>query len=247
MVRAALASALVLSGQKVHSVNAQIGDPQPTDQKGPNGEALQSFSIVAPTMTEEDQYGYNMPEMYKCDACRIIGFHLNETMLAKNPKEKGSDKKYKKLKSWEYVDIFDSAVCQMDTFDGYGLKVLKEVNHLSGRALAEEHDKLIEGAGSISMGSDSWKKRLAEECRKMIYDKVGEEETYHGWYKGKMFKTKAQIWDTCIEHRYCTAEDRDPQKKIKDSKKSDKEKKKEQELNAAEANAKKKVDREKSA
>lgn len=38
----------------------------------------QTLKIEAPSMTEEDQYGYNMPDRYKCDACRAVVFHLNE-------------------------------------------------------------------------------------------------------------------------------------------------------------------------
>ena len=59
------------------------------------------------------------------------------------------------MKSWEYVDVFDSHACGLAAYEGYGIKLLKGDNHLSGRALQAEHDNLVEGMGSISMGSDS--------------------------------------------------------------------------------------------
>jgi len=188
----------------------------PDGPKAEDGTPLQSFKIQAPTMTEEDQYGYNMPPMYSCEGCRIVLFHLNETMHAKNPKDskkknevcpKGTGnmacemKKLKKLKSWEYLDIFDNNVCAMDNFDGYGIKMLNDQkNHLSGRALAGEHEQMVDGMGSISMGSDNWKKRLAEECRKLIYDRIGEEETYEMWRQNKLGVNSTAV---CYEHKLC--------------------------------------------
>lgn len=162
--------------QRLPEYGEQPGSPDitvspPDSPKAEDGTPLQSFKIQAPTMTEEDQYGYNMPPMYKCEGCRIVLFHLNETMHIKNPKDskkknevcpKGTGnqacemKKLKKLKSWEYLDIFDNHVCAMDNYDGYGIKMLNDQkNHLSGRALMAEHEAMVDGMGSISMGSDS--------------------------------------------------------------------------------------------
>merc|ERR1712087_790711 len=44
-------------------------------------------------------------------------------------------------------------------------------------------DQLSPGSGAIQMGGESWSKRLGEICRKIVYEKVGEEEIYDMWYK----------------------------------------------------------------
>ena len=54
-------------------------------------------------------------------------------------------------------------------------------NVLGGPAVQEEQEKLAPGQASIQMGGDSWKKRLGEECRKLVYERYGEEEVYEAW------------------------------------------------------------------
>lgn len=153
------------------------------------GRAVQSLKIQAPTMTEEDQYGYNMPDQYRCDSCRAVMFHLEEELKKKQPKSR-------RLSEWEFVDEFDK-ICA-NSFEGYGIKLVNDQNVLSGPALKGD-DSLAPGMGAIQMGGDTWKKRLSEICRKIVYEKVGEEDMYeylYGKFKagedvdGKDFCTK---------------------------------------------------------
>jgi hypothetical protein len=39
------------------------------------GHASVIASVIA---SAQDQYGYNMPDRYKCDSCRAVVHHLNE-------------------------------------------------------------------------------------------------------------------------------------------------------------------------
>jgi len=154
-----------------------------------DGRVVQELKIEAPSMTEEDQYGYVMPDRYRCDSCRAVMFHIVGDLKRKQPKSR-------RLKQWEYTDVFDDT-CR-DGFEGYGIKLVKGENQLSGPALRSD-DALSPGSGAIQMGGDTWKKRLSEICRKIVYEKVGEEEMYeylYGKFKagedvdGKDFCTK---------------------------------------------------------
>merc|ERR1712146_175016 len=66
---------------------------------------------------------------------------------------------------------------------GYGIKLIDGENTLSGPGLKEHESKIAPGSGAIQMGGESWTKRLAELCRKIVYEKVGEEEIYDMLYK----------------------------------------------------------------
>merc|ERR1712146_331349 len=145
--------------------------------QGENGQVLQEMKIEAPGMDEEDQYGYNMPAKYMCAACKSVIWHVNNTMTAKHPKGR-------KWKESELLDIYDD-ICKPDTFEGYGIKLLNGENVLSGPAMQEEYEKLAPGQASIQMGGDSWKKRLSEECRKLVYESYGEEEVYEAFQKNE--------------------------------------------------------------
>eukprot|EP00971_Amphidinium_carterae_P233819 4639648-Amphidinium_carterae.1 len=41
------------------------------EEKKKDGKVVQELKIEAPAVTEEDQYGYVMPERYRCDACKV--------------------------------------------------------------------------------------------------------------------------------------------------------------------------------
>jgi len=142
----------------------------PKDPVKDGGKVVQEMKIEAPMMTEEDQHGYNMPRQYLCDACRAVVAHVNRTLVHRQPPSR-------RLKQWEYTEIFDE-VCAND-FEGYGIKLVGGVNVLSGPMLKEkEEEQLKAGGAQIHMGGDNWKKRMGEICRKVVYDKVGEEELY---------------------------------------------------------------------
>jgi len=124
-------------------------------------------------MTEEDQYGYVMPERYRCDSCRAVMFHLNKSLHDKQPKSR-------RLKQWEYVDVLEDT-CR-GGFEGYGIKLIDGENALSGPGLPRD-EALAPGSGAIQMSSENWSKRLGEICRKLVFETIGEEETYDIFYQ----------------------------------------------------------------
>jgi len=131
------------------------------------GKSVQSLQIQAPSMTEEDQYGYTMPDQYRCDACKVVVHHVTDALKGKQPKNK-------RLREWEYHELFDET-CKTG-FTGYGISLVNGQNVLSGPAL--KRDNLEPGMGAIQMGGETWEKRLGEQCRKFIYEKIGEDELY---------------------------------------------------------------------
>lgn len=137
------------------------------------GQKVQSLKIEAPSMTEEDQYGYNMPDRYKCNSCRAVMFHLAEDMRKKQPQNR-------RLKEWEYTDAFEET-CR-SSFSGYGIKLVNGQNVLSGPGIKDDKE-IAPGMGAIQMGGESWNKRLSEICRKTVFENVGEGEFYDHLYQ----------------------------------------------------------------
>uniref|UniRef100_A0A7S2Q7N2 DUF3456 domain-containing protein n=1 Tax=Zooxanthella nutricula TaxID=1333877 RepID=A0A7S2Q7N2_9DINO len=113
-----------------------------------------------------------MPERYRCDSCKAVMFHLDAGLRKRQPKSR-------RLKQWEYTDVFDD-VCKTG-FEGYGIKLIDGENALSGPGLPRD-ESLAPGSGAIQMSSESWSKRLGEICRKTVYEELGEEETYEYFY-----------------------------------------------------------------
>jgi hypothetical protein len=136
------------------------------------GQKVQELKIQAPTMTEEDQYGYTMPEQYRCDSCKAVAYHLGEALKMKELKSR-------RLTEWEIQELFDNT-CTTG-FKGYGLSHVNGESVLSGPAI--KRDNLEPGMGAIQMGGETWEKRLGEICRKFVYDKIGEEELYEHFRK----------------------------------------------------------------
>lgn len=167
------------------------------------GKVVQELKIEAPSFTEEDQYGYNMPDMYRCDSCKAVMFHLNIQLQNVHPKSR-------RMKSWEYTDVFDD-ICKHATFEGYGVRLVDGENTLSGPGL-KMPDTLAPGSGAIQMGGETWSKRLAEICRKTVYEKVGEDELYEAFYRklrdvpdadGKTGGETGVSEALCLKHREC--------------------------------------------
>jgi len=192
---------LLLARQTV----ANDGWEATTNEEGRN---VQQLKIQAPSMTEEDQYGYTMPEQYRCDSCKVVAHHVTEALKKKQPMNK-------RMPEWEYHELFDE-VCATG-FEGYGVALVNGENMLSGPAI--KRDNLEPGMGAIQMGGDTWAKRLGEQCRKFVYEKIGEDEVYDH------FRAKGEVSsDLCFrETRDCKAGAEAPQK-VKKSKKSKKEK-----------------------
>jgi hypothetical protein len=151
-----------------------------TEKRNEKGKVVQEMKIQAPSFTEEDQYGYVMPEKYKCDACRAVMYHLNDGLTKRHPKSR-------KMKQWEYTDVFDE-VCR-DHFQGYGVKLVNDENTLSGPGIRQE-EELAPGSGAIQMGGESWTKRLGEICRKIVYERIGEDELYDMFYAKRFAESK---------------------------------------------------------
>lgn len=183
---------------------------QKVDDEGRN---VQSLQIQAPSMTEEDQYGYTMPDQYRCDACKVVAHHLGEALKQRQPKNR-------RLKEWEYTEIFDET-CKSG-LTGYGVALVDGQNVLSGPALKRED--VAPGMGAIQMGGETWEKRLGEICRKFVYEKIGEEELY------EHFRAKGEVSrDLCFqETRDCQLGPKAPQKKEKAKKETDAKKQKKQ-------------------
>lgn len=137
------------------------------------GKVVQELKIEAPAFTEEDQYGYVMPDRYRCDACRAVMFHLDNDLRKKHPKSR-------RMKDWEFTDVFEET-CRK-SFEGYGVRLVNGENTLSGPGL-KQAEQLQPGSGAIQMGGESWTKRLGEICRKIVFEKVGEEEVYERFYR----------------------------------------------------------------
>merc|ERR1719253_205317 len=108
-----------------------------------------------------------MPEQYRCDSCKAVAYHL-ETALQKR------ELKSRRLTEWELQELFDET-CKTG-FAGYGLSHVNGESVLSGPAL--KRDDLEPGMGAIQMGGETWEKRLGEQCRKFVYEKIGEDEVY---------------------------------------------------------------------
>merc|ERR1719221_1161728 len=90
------------------------------------GKVVQQMKIEAPAFTEEDQYGYVMPDKYRCNSCKAVMFHLDADLRKKHPKSR-------RMKQWEYTDVMDDT-CR-GAFEGYGIRLVDGENTLSGPGL----------------------------------------------------------------------------------------------------------------
>jgi hypothetical protein len=171
-----------------------------SDKVNDEGKKVQELKIEAPAMTEEDQYGYTMPERYRCDSCKAVVFHLGAELKKKQPKSR-------RLKSWEYTDMFEDT-CKT-AFAGYGIKLINGENALSGPGLPKNQENIAAGSGSIMMSSESWTKRLGEACRKLVFENVGEEEIYEKFYDKLRAEELPADWAADFSEQFCTKEVRD--------------------------------------
>lgn len=203
------------------------------EKQNEEGKMVQQLKIEAPAMTEEDQYGYVMPDRYRCDSCKAVMFHLDADLRRKQPKSR-------RLQEWEYTDVFD-ATCS-GAFGGYGIKLIDGENALSGPGLPQE-SKLAPGSGAIQMSSETWSKRLGELCREIVYEKLGEEDVYEKFHKAFQAGGPAGLNnEICTkELRQCEVGPKKPAKKEETSKeKAEKKAKKEKAKKDAKAQKEKK-------
>lgn len=144
-------------------------------------------------MTEEDQYGYTMPQRYRCDSCKAVVYHLDAALKAKQPKNR-------RMKEWEYTELFEDT-CKTG-FTGYGVALVNGENVLNGPAL-NQRDNLQPGMGAIQMGGETWEKRLGELCRIFVFEKIGEEELYEHFRTHNKISNELCVSDTrdcAVEH-----------------------------------------------
>merc|ERR1711907_758562 len=185
-----------------------MGDDE-VDSKGwkkttnEKGQKVQQLQVMAPSLSEQDQKDARLPEQYRCDACMAVSHQISQRF-------KKSAKK--NLKSWDVMEILDNT-CKEAAFPGYGVKLVDGENSLSGPGI-ERDESLQPGGASIQMGGESWSRRLASECKEIVYDLVGEDEVYE-MYKGKDFGKKL-----CKASGHCTG--KAPEAKKKEKKKEDK-------------------------
>jgi hypothetical protein len=209
----------------ITAVLAQDDDDDEADNHGwkkttnEKGQRVQQMQVMAPALTEQDQKDARLPEMYRCDACMAVS-HQIAARFAKKVK--------KNMKSWDVMEIFDET-CKEASFPGYGVKLVDGENALSGPGI-ERDESLSPGGASIQMGGESWSRRLASECKEIVYDLVGEDEVYE-MYKGKDFGKKL-----CKESGHCSGKAPEAKKKEKkEDKKSEKKTEKKAEKKEAKA------------
>merc|ERR1712182_80300 len=96
--------------------------------------------------------------------------------------------------------------------------------------MGERDESLQPGGASIQMGGESWSRRLASECKEIVYDLVGEDEVYE-MYKAKNFGKKL-----CKASGHCSGKAPEAKKKEKkEDKKSEKKTEKKVEKKEAKA------------
>jgi len=172
-------------------------DAAAQEQVQEKGKKVQEMKIEAPAMTEEDNYGYNMPDQYQCDACRGVMYHLSTALSAKQPKSR-------RLQEWEYQDLFDETCAA--GFKGYGIKLIDGKNVLSGPGLTHE-EKLQPGMGAIQMGGEKWEKRMGEICRKLVYETIGEDKLYEHFYSTGKLSERLCHESTRVCHKLSSKKD----------------------------------------
>lgn len=145
---------------------------------------MQQMKVEAPVLSEEDQWGQVMPDMYRCDACKAVVYHLNQGFKKRQIKTR-------RMHEWEYNEVFEET-CD-NAFQGYGIKLIDGKNALSGPGL-KQPDNIPPGGAFIQMSSKGWDNRLSDMCRSIVYDKIGEDELY------EKFHTNMKIPDSmCYE------------------------------------------------
>merc|ERR1719191_1099746 len=183
------------------------------------GQKVQQLQVMAPALSEQDQKDARLPEQYRCDACMAVSFQISNQFAKKGKKN---------MKSWDVMEVLDDT-CKEQAFPGYGVKLVDGENALSGPGI-ERDESLQPGGASIQMGGESWSRRLASECKEIVYDLVGEDEVFE-MYKGKDFGKKL-----CKESGHCNGKAPEAKKeKKKEGKKSEKKTEKKAEKKEAKA------------
>lgn len=161
-------------------VTSSIGNGNMEVKRNEEGRVVQQMKVEAPSLTEEDQYGYVMPDIYRCDSCKAVVYQLNQALEKRQMKNR-------RMHDWEFVELFEET-CN-SAFQGYGIKLINGKNALSGPGL-KQPDSPAPGGAFIQMGGQGWANRLSEMCRTLVYDKVGEEELYERFYSnGKIHES----------------------------------------------------------
>merc|ERR1719326_2637831 len=184
------------------------------------GQRVQQLQVMAPSLSEQDQKDARLPEQYRCDACMAVS-HQISTRFKKSAK--------KNMKSWDVMEVIDNT-CKEDAFPGYGVKLVDGENALSGPGI-ERDESLQPGGASIQMGGESWSRRLASECKEIVYDLVGEDEVFE-MYKGKDFGKKL-----CKASGHCNGKAPEAKKKEKKKEEKKEDKKSEKKVDKKEAKA----------
>lgn len=132
--------------------------------------------VLAPSMTEEDQHGDNLPNRYRFDSCKAVVCHLNEALTRQQPK-------IQRLQEWEAQNVCEET-CSFD-FVGYGIRLVNGENAFSGPGLKRTESQA--GIGAIRMGGDTWQKRVSDLSRKFGSDNLGEDDLYeYFWRTGRV-------------------------------------------------------------
>lgn len=154
------------------------------------GQTRRSLQMETPPITEKEQYSQILPEEHHCRGCIAVIHNFNKSLNAKA---------HSMMKSWEYMDVFDT-VCD-EKMDGYGISTVRGANTLTGPGI--EKDDPTSASGSVQMGGDRWRMYMSSFCRKIL-ETVGEAEMYKLYLGEKMTK------DLCDgeELTYCSETNR---------------------------------------
>jgi hypothetical protein len=153
----------------------------PEVMKDEQGRRMQQMQVQAPVLSEEDQWGQVMPDMYRCDACKAVVYHLNQGFEKRQIKSR-------RMHEWEYNEVFEETCGQGhgdSAFQGYGIKLIDGKNALTGPGLKQPDNSIPPGGAFIQMSSKGWDNRLSDMCRSIVYDKVGEDELYEKFHSNK--------------------------------------------------------------
>eukprot|EP00746_Dinoflagellata_sp_MGD_P161195 gnl/MRDRNA2_/MRDRNA2_88254_c0_seq1.p1 gnl/MRDRNA2_/MRDRNA2_88254_c0~~gnl/MRDRNA2_/MRDRNA2_88254_c0_seq1.p1 ORF type:complete len:287 (+),score=56.79 gnl/MRDRNA2_/MRDRNA2_88254_c0_seq1:74-934(+) len=145
-------------------------------KRNEEGRMVQQMKVEAPILSEEDQWGQVMPDIYRCDSCKAVVFHLNQALKKRQIKSR-------RMHEWEYNELFEET-CN-GAFEGYGIKLIDGKNTLSGPGLKQPDKSMPAGAAFIQMGGKGWSNRLSDICRSIVYDKIGEDELYEKYYTNR--------------------------------------------------------------
>ncbi|KAL5019388.1 hypothetical protein ScPMuIL_005110 [Solemya velum] len=141
-------------------------------KQAPDGKSGE-LRFTPPDLDDEDAHSVVLPDIYKCDGCRLLAFRMTEALKNAEAKMKPTQKK---LYESQILDALDQ-VCT-DKFESTGVKEINGEKRLSSRGL-ETFD-----APGIMQGGGMWPGRLQNLCGRYTGD-LDEDDIYKAYRKEK--------------------------------------------------------------